>query len=38
MKEEPSVMKLLIESGKDKDPESVAARLLLLTAAAVGHI
>jgi len=38
VKEEPSVMKLLIESGKDKDPESVAARLLLLTAAAVGHI
>lgn len=34
-KEEPSVMKLLIESGKDSDPDSIAARLLLLTAAAV---
>lgn len=35
VKEEPSVMKLLIDSGKDTDPESIAARLLLLTAAAV---
>ncbi|KAI8946774.1 cytochrome P450 [Xylaria longipes] len=33
--EEPSVMKLLIESGKDGDPDSLAARLLLLTAAAL---
>lgn len=34
-KEEPSVMKLLIESGKDTNPDSITARLLLLTAAAV---
>jgi hypothetical protein len=35
VKEEPSVMKLLIESGKDTNPDSITARLLLLTAAAV---
>lgn len=34
-KDELSVMKLLIEGGKDTDPESLTARLLLLTAAAV---
>ncbi|KAF7870566.1 hypothetical protein EAF04_004310 [Stromatinia cepivora] len=30
---EPSVMKLFLESGKDTDPDSITARLLLLTAA-----
>lgn len=35
--EEPSVMKLFIESGRDADPESITARLLLLTAAAVSY-
>lgn len=34
-KDEPSVMKLFIESGKDTDPGSITARLLLLTATAV---
>lgn len=34
-KQEPSVMKLFIESGKDKDRDSITARLLLLTAAAL---
>lgn len=34
--DEPSVLKLLIESKKDHDPDSLTARLLLLTAAAVG--
>jgi len=34
-REEPSVMKLFIESGKDTNPDSITARLLLLTAAAV---
>ncbi|KAI1211425.1 cytochrome P450 [Annulohypoxylon truncatum] len=34
-KQEPSVMKLFIESGKDKDADSITARLLLLTAAAL---
>ncbi|KAI9150072.1 Ent-kaurene oxidase [Paramyrothecium foliicola] len=33
--EEPSVMKLFIQSGKDSNPDSIAARLLLLTAAAL---
>ncbi|KAK7750955.1 hypothetical protein SLS62_007088 [Diatrype stigma] len=33
--EEPSVMKLLVESGKDTDPDRLTARLLLLTAAAL---
>ena len=37
-REEPSVMKLFIESGRDADPESITARLLLLTAAAVCHM
>jgi hypothetical protein len=35
VKEEPSVMKILIESGKDTNPDGITARLLLLTAAAV---
>ena len=35
VKEEPSLMKLLVESGKDTDPDSISTRLLLLTAAAV---
>lgn len=34
-KSEPSVMRLFLESGKDGDPNRIAARLLLLTAAAV---
>jgi hypothetical protein len=34
--DEPSVLKLFIESKKDHDPDSLTARLLLLTAAAVG--
>jgi hypothetical protein len=37
MNDEPNVMRLLLESGKDKDPDSVTARLLLLTAAAVSE-
>lgn len=35
VEEEPSVMKLFIESGKDADPNSITARFLLLTAASV---
>lgn len=35
LEEEPSVMRLFVESGKDTDPDSLTARLLLLTAAAV---
>ena len=35
IEDELSVLKLLIQSGKDTDPDSVTARLLLLTAAAV---
>lgn len=35
VKEEPSVLKLLLLSGKDMNPDTIAARLLLLTAAAV---
>ncbi|GAB1319341.1 Ent-kaurene oxidase [Madurella fahalii] len=35
VKEEPSVMKLLIESGKDTDPDSITSRLLILTGAAL---
>jgi hypothetical protein len=38
MNDEPNVMRLLLESGKDKDPDSLTARLLLLTAAAVSRI
>jgi hypothetical protein len=34
--DEPSVLKLFIESKKDRDPDSLTARTLLLTAAAVG--
>ncbi|KUI59027.1 Ent-kaurene oxidase [Cytospora mali] len=33
--EEPSVMKLFVESGKDKGPESITARLMILTGAAL---
>ncbi|KUI72796.1 Ent-kaurene oxidase [Cytospora mali] len=33
--EEPSVMKLFVESGKDKSPESITARLMILTGAAL---
>lgn len=33
--DEPSVMELFLESGKDSDPDSITARLLLLMAAAV---
>lgn len=32
---EPSVMKLFVESGKDKSPESITARLMILTGAAL---
>ncbi|KAH7322488.1 cytochrome P450 [Stachybotrys elegans] len=33
--DEPSVLKLFIESNRDRDPDSITARLLLLTAAAL---
>lgn len=35
--EEPSVMKLFVESGKDKSPDSITSRLMILTGAAVSQ-
>lgn len=35
--EEPSVMKLFIESGRDKSPLNITGRLMILTGAAVSQ-
>lgn len=35
VEEDPSVMKLFLETGRDNDPDRITARLLILTAAAV---